>query len=999
MKPTSPFPAPSPWLAEDFAPVAFTGAAKLAGSGIAPLVALARGYETVLPEEVRGFADRERLGNSNSKRRKLVTAAAARGDILVIPSYGVDDLRYARSTSRMPQPTHLYLRTVSRALEGATTVRTVYEQVSTGAAVVDSHPATPVTWLEDAPRTLITGSVLQGDSALTALLLTNGCSREDLGAADLTHDDAVARLHALMSKIPDESRMNIFSFRVNGDTHTFGALLNLELANRVVLLTFDNLIGSDWSSWSQANRVWQFLAAQQAMVKLVDLTTDGNGTFIDMDKQPQNKKLIRIDDYLTRHGSWPDLLANVRDVLPEVPDRSRNDAEAGTWAVSEDGSFVEQLVQTMLPEGQVGPAEWTRRVGIGGRVAAVVEWREPTQSELLTGEFRAGVDEDDPATTSTCLIELHWFAEDGTPVDVTVAGPAAILGHAPRDWDWLYADLPSKLLEHPEWPPKHGWEWVKAIKGNNALPAASLTAWTVMGWVPVEGSPVCSYISGNTVISADPAQAKSTRPGVTERVLPGSSGFSLPPHEPVVMSAAWQKQVRADLTALRQHHIELAPWTDINTAAIVIAAGLRPTVPQTTHTTLYLQGNSGAGKSWTASQILAFHQARGTWTHQDLPGSMQDTATAVEQAIAQTNVWVMDDLAPTSHGDKYSEDTSKIGDIIRSVYNGAPKRRSGPDLKARRTFTPSALFVVTAENDHSIYSVRDRVITVRFESGSIREGTLTAMNAFRDENHAAARLTAASVQAFQHIASTTSWTAMQEGITATRKEFEHIAEKAMAASGGGDKSSRRHSEMASDLMLGLAPLRLLAELVHDDDMLVLLDPTLEDNLLDRVAQVVAGTYRDQSFHSPGATLVGALKAILRAGHAHILNGTDPSEPPLPREDKAGNRALGWQSDGDGNVRPLKMAVGHLVAPKDGLPTDVILFDRVNSFNEAQKRFPGMLPPGTISKGAFQSAWGEELTHSYWRSKGADTGRLSVRVGSGAKQRGVPFHLDDITGDK
>lgn len=596
-----------------------------------------------------------------------------------------------------------------------------------------------------------------------------------------------------------------------------------------------------------------------------------------------------------------------------------------------------------------------------------------------------------------------------------MTGPAVLLMYPAKEWDKHNATIPDSLLLHPEWPPA-GMKWLSAIKDNTDVPVQSIVSWSTMGWVPVEDSNICSFISGRTVLAINDAERGKTMAGVTDSVLPGASSFSLPPTHGIVDSNEWREQVRNDLRSLREHYVVLAPWTDVNVAAMVMAAGLRPAVPIDCTTAIYVQGPSGNGKSWTVSQVLSFHQKTGIWTAKKLPGSVKDTATGVEQAIAQSNIWVMDDLAPTTDNRLYALELAKVGDIIRAVFNKSSKRRSGVDLKAREVFVPHALLLVTAENPHTINSVRDRTIIVNLGLNSLRsDGAQQRMNRFRDDNRAPGRLMAAGVQAFQYLASVSTWTGMIDSIDRSpvagtadsraedkftesyRASYFRLATTIMATVKIEGKSDARHVEMAVDLMLGFVPLSILAKLVGDEDMLRLLDPENLDSLPARVARLVSVSFQSQSEQSPGMAVLEALKDTLAGGYAHIENFTDASKPPFPIANTNANTALGWLTDADGKARPVGTAIGSLHRPRGG-NLDAILLNSTNAFDVAQKYHPSVLPAGSTPATTFRSLWSEGLIHPRYLEIGTQDGRPAVPIKRNKRTiRAVPVHIDIMLG--
>lgn len=1022
----------TPWTPDDYAPrVTFSGAHKLAASGVAPLVAAARGYQTLENDGVPSFAKKHGVGSSNTKKYAQIHRLTQYTDALVLFWYQADQVAFAQTNGQLPIFTTMQLRPGQPRLNSAGKFAK-YENMAGSDSVIDLNPATPAEWSKTSPRVLMTEGVIKGDSALTALLRANGVGEEELLSKGLGRDAAISKLHDIMLRVPQVNRVTILSLIGVGNWKGNDVWVGLSLADRELLLAFDGDVATNWHVWHQANNLWDFAAGRKAVVKLVDLSLSMDDELRDLlgdsgrtvpmsalpDGPPALAAKVGLDDFLAAHGTWEDVLTRLRPELPESPPRQRNAADAGTWRVAVDNNSV----QAFLPgpsgvDGKPGPLEWKVQVYIGGRVIAVETHRAPSSLEVKTGRFGAGLDEEDIPARSTCRIELQWLKEDLTVERAVVTGPATLLMYPPADWDKMKADIPNNLLLHPEWPPRRaGSQWLAAIKDNVDIPVEQNVSWSRMGWVPVEGSQVCSFISGRTVISPNEEDKVKTVAGVTDVVLPGASDFGLPKTVPDVMTPEWVRQVRADLTALREHYIELAPWTDVNVAAVVMAAGMRPSVPTPCTTAIWVQGPPGQGKSWTVAQMLSFHQAHACWTNKKLPGSMKDTATGVEQAIAQTNIWVMDDLAPSPDKRTNDLEQAKIGDLVRSVHNKSSKRRSGIDLKAREVFVPHALLIVTAENAHTINSVRDRTVILNLDKASLRsDDARMKMDNFRDNSRAPGRLLAAAVRVFQHFATLNGWDAMLNGIEggqsddggedgtptenpSIRGTYTAVASKVMAAVKVSGKSDARHVEMAVDLMLGLAPLELLARMVEDKEMLALMDTDREDCLPARVAAVLSSSFQSQGEATPGLSIIEAIRNMLAAGNAHILNASDPALPPLANTPMSSNRALGWQVDGQDKLRPQGVAIGHLTAAKVGGDMDVVMLNPTNAFDQAQRRYPVALPAGTSAATSFGSLWNERLIHPHYLAIGRDGARVGkvFRI-DGRSTRSVPIHIDLILG--
>ncbi|KQO98867.1 hypothetical protein [Leifsonia sp. Leaf264] len=1001
----------TPWISADYAPsgIKFTGAQKLADSGVAPLVAAARGYETLESEQVKDFAKQHRLGNANSKQYNQVATVTQYADALVLLWYSADQVAEAHRRSQPPIFTSMQLRPGSPRRNPATGKLMKYENLKDQPSVIDVNPGTPLEWYSSSPKLLITEGVIKGDAALTAQLRANGIPEEELQNNGLTRVEAIDKLGKLMMSIPEEKRVTILSFVGVANWKNNEVWISMPLRGRQLLLAFDGDIATNYNVWKQANDLWGYTQGKGAIVNLVDLDIvdfdDKVANLIDEENAkstgantPVKAEKVGIDDFLVRHGDWDDILARLTMQLPPQPAIKRDDEPVGTWRVAEDGNSVAAYVEKEDPFGNK-IAQWVTQGNIGGYIAALETHRAPTEREVETAVFGEGVQEQDVPSSSIVRIHLQWLNEDGDEMTADVTGPSTILADPPSEWHKRKADIPNSLLIHPEWPytGQTGSSWLKAIKANRDTPLREHVSWSAMGYVPVEGSKVCAFISGKTVIAASESDRLKTIPGVNEVVLPGSAKFSLPVVDPEPGTDEWKELVRTDLNTLRDRFITKGAWTNKQIAAAVIAGGLRPTVPVPNTTVLYAVGAPGGGKSWTVSMILAFWQARKTWSNKMLPGSMKDTGTSVEQALAQTNIWVMDDLAPSADKRQSEMEQSKLGDIVRSVHNKTAKRRSGTELKAREVFEPKALLIATAENEHTVNSVRDRTVILNLDKDALNEHA-TDMVEFRDHDATPGRITVEAVQAYQTLAVHNGWANTLEHIVrGAAARYEEVARKVITAvtSDGRKiegKAPDRHIGMAVDLMLGLLSIEVLAEMVGDKEWLKLLDPKKKGNLLELIAQLVSGSFQSQAEVTPGRSLMEAIRLLIASGRAHILNANDPGIPPYPNGTPFMNNQMGWRADSQDKLRPLGTSIGWLVGD------DMVMLNATNAFEMAQRAYPHLLPSGTMASVSFNSVWNEGLSHPRYTDRDGNRATKVFRNG-GKSQRGVPIHVDLLLNDE
>lgn len=1005
----------TPWTAGDYAPVITgSGARKLADSGIAPLVAVARGYETVTTENTASYTKKHNLGAANTAQHKqVITATRSGSDAMSMPWFRADKVAEAHKICQHPIADTVQLRpAVPSTTASGKSMK--YVNLAKAATVIDLHPATPASYFTGAPKFVLTEGLLKGDAMVTAYLRENGVSDEDLTNVDgLNSISATAKLGAFMDAIPEQKRIAILSFVGVANWKGNEMWVSFPMRGRTAIVAFDGDVATNWNVWNQASALWDFLHSRAvAAVKLMDLNLQDHHLIVDMSAGGDGApKKVGADDFLAKYGTLAELLSRVQGELPDRPARNTDDYEIGSRRVASDGLSVVRYTQTKDSEGNPTGAIWVTEVPYGGHISSVGKHRAPTDLEMRTGEFGAGVAADDDvfaaASRETCVLEIKWADKAGAERKALVSGPATMLMMSPTDWVKAGVKIPTSLMLHPAWPPTFGMDWLKAIKNNNEsvdTAAEQNTSWTVMGWVPVEDSPIPSYISGRTIIAANEENRARTVAGVTEGLLKGSSGFSLPTIPYAPMSEEWKALVTQILDALYAHYIELAPWTNTDFAAVILAAGLRPTVPVRTRTVLYLQGPPRQGKSWTATHVLSFHQCCKTWNNHNMPGSAEDTAASSEQSIARSLVWMIDDLAPQSSKTKYDAQQDGLGTTIRATHNGNGKRRSSKDSAAAEVFQPRALLVVTAENEHSIGSVRDRSVILNLGQNSLRNTPsdepqpVDIMDEFRDHNRAPGQATYASVQAFQHLAALNGWAALQESIDQQSATYKTAARTVIGTNAVAGSNATRHVDMAVDLLLGFAPLHLLAQMVGHAKFLAMFDLSNPANLIHAVSRVAGQGFESQALVTPGRTLLSAVKFTLESGRGHISSAEHPNQPPLDASLQVANAALGWVQEND-IWRAKGPNLGYLIATsKDAAAADVVMLSKINSFEAAARAFPGMIPPGSTAKTAYGSVWNEELVHPHYADKRPQGGRdeNSFRA-DGMNKKGVPVSLETLIG--
>lgn len=988
--------APKKWTPEDYIPgVTLSGAHKLADSQVAPLVAQARGYQTVIDEDgAKTIAKMTYTASERSLTSQLKLMVRGGNDFLYIPwfSFGAvlrDGAAVVSGTTQVRPST---------PIAGKDGKPRKYLNASGHSSVIDTHPATPAEWISKSPRVLITEGVIKGDAALTAQLLAAGIKRSEL-AATANADPVAARriLQELMLRVPASDRVPILSMIGVANWHQNPEWNSLSLRDRDVLVAFDGDLRQNRMVWDQAERMWRFIdESKKGNPKLLDLGgPDAEKDRIIAGADPEMK--IGIDDYLSHIGSWPDLLRLVDDNLPPAPEKTDADAVPGEFRVTPDGTAVQEYVkhEDNSVFGGGGPSySWMERVSIGGRVKSIASLRMLTDVSVRDGYVRPGAVVNSPR--GHCVIELTWKDPvSGQEVTREVTGPHAILGHSPAEWGRQGAVIHTDILRHPAWPPrdKVGNGFLSAIKAHRAEEQELLDGWDTMGWVPTQsGTPV--YVIGEQSLGASREDERDNRPGVTEESMPMASNYGVRDTYWGFFDDndidGWKAQIREDVRTAMTCFIVDPAWNQPAVGATALGCALRPTIPGRTKTSLFLSGAPHAGKSFLASFIMSFMgREGGIWTEHNLPGQASDTAVAMEHSRARTPLYVIDDLAPNSSRLAAEKMESVIEGAIRSGHNGAGKRRGTADGEQRAVSHPRALVIFTAENRMDGLSILQRTISVHLNADSKRtdrDRALEVASIARSEQNPFARLTAAMIRFWLNIdIEDTVLPMLRRDVhydaLHTWKDKHDFAESSIKAAqlliqtqlqeryGITSSSSARRAGMFAELFFTLDVLQALALWAGVDPQDPAMKPFFAKNdeigtLRGAMIDLAAQDLREFRSRSNSRNLIEAIRNLLEAGRAHLEHPTMSGARPVQSGENSDywNKAAGWRFDPRSDQWvPCGIPIGYLGVPSDSEDDDsmVALLSTANAFNLAQREHPTLVPPGQKAGDTWGQVWEDE----------------------------------------
>ncbi|WP_029260297.1 hypothetical protein [Microbacterium sp. Cr-K29] len=954
----------TPWTSDDYGldyAIRGGGAAKLADSGVAPLVAQARGYEVVTSgEEAKAVAVRQRSNLSALQAKRSIEKHLHGGldDVLVMPWYSpetvVADGVSARVAFSQFRPSTPEVRADGKKAKYVTLPGTDLS--------LDVHPATPMPWLDGDAALLLTEGLLKGDSALSAQLL-QGVGAEDLVIVE-SADAAREKLSELMARIPASLRVLVVNSVSVTTWRRDAGWRSLNLRGRKGIVAFDGDVASNAMVWRETEKALDYLSARtnrpSVLLGLHDASVAAAALASGFD--PEQK--VGIDEYLTRIGDfYPafDYLGTpgslLTETLPPAPAPHEEHA-VGDWRIHPDcPAIVQELVASVLPDGARGIPTWITRSHVGLELLEIRSTRLPEEEELRSGRI---LDTTDAPSNEEVVAKFHVLPHDGdAEFDVVevfdVRMPASALA-ASRDGDWSALirsgamRLPARVLAHPHFPPRDMKAWLSAAKAGSSIEQTH--GWATMGWVPT-GSGL-AFVTGTQVVGRSPEEEASTTPGLTASVLPRYAAWGVEDSYRTGAHYEWEKAVVDDVE--RAVTTWMSAFKAPGIAAISLAMMLRPTIPlRGQGTVCVVTGRAGSGKSFLASLILKGWEAySGAWTHSALPGTAADTIPSTELALSQTPLHVLDDLAPNSDAGRGASRQSSVEDLVRSVFNGTPRRRMGENpVPAAR-----AHLIVTAENLSGIESIRQRTWELDLSDGLLVDGGREQLEAAAADG-TFTRLVGHAIRGW------VSGGLAQYGWLATLANAQELYDQAAddvrdraVILLGREELSReaRQLEKASNL---LAPVLALADTVayamaaQGNDPAAALDVLTETIPALLVGHALAAA-KLHAGRTPGRLALTAIGALLASGRAHLQNPCLPTATPFASD--ADNVAAGWQIRG-GNWIPGGPAVG--VAGVTAKGDKVAVLSATAAFSEAAKAFPGLVPSGSTARAAWASLEGDD----------------------------------------
>lgn len=1036
------------------APEGTAAAAKLSDSAIAPIVAAARGYWTATtPKEFDELMNEAKIAPNSHQRTATKPTLNQGHDVLAMPWYSVKQLGtdHPKPKAYQWRPSKQRVDPDGQAAKyefppGPKSGKKNWVRVP-----LDIHPATPVSWADNAPKILFAEGMLKGDAALSAYLAWAGADSKLLG---YTGADARAKLIEFMETIDEADRVLIVRpTSVTTFLNDSALLKSVDFEDREIWVGVDGDVDTNAMVWDEATRFFDYSVKEGA-----------SNVLLLAPKGQQNAK-DGIDDFLSHTGDWNDLLGHLSPNLPVRPESDDDDLPEGAWRIAEGGTHCE-VKRVFKEEHVVDTTAWVpTNVNYGARITSYIIHRDPTDAEMRSGIL----DEDKESPQDMVELRFRW-KQEGAERTADVQLPMKLLMQTPDQWArnddaWI----PRRLAALPGFPPRgsDGIDFMDAVRRASTR-APHQVHWRRNGWVPVpDSSP--AFIVGDDVIAADEQTLPFIHSGVTTSDVGTYSQFGIggPPDEfiphpgghlglwkPVETSddclkLAWhpdereeaadkQAQIAEDIARMKKLLFDDEPFTYLSYPAIVLATAMRPLlVTDTPRASLYIYGEKGRGKTMTAEFVMNFWASESSGFKGKASGAVIDTPVVKETSVARMPIWLMDDLAPTGSQQAYEKKMREVAEIIRNVFNRAGKGRSTINLKARELNMPYAQLIVTAENPLTDPSASDRTIRL-----PIRNGTLSP----KDEGKTAAVEDEAPTGLFaritRHFAEWTVQRVAAMGWTEFRAWTEDILSKAtkrseeeILARRGNPDTVTRDARIAAELMTTLLvfeqflkqsgvvwedlmaghvievatdeddnPTEItygssLEELTSDDP------PKAHHKLVEAVWDHIAEMSAASAGSSPGSRLMTALRTMLYSGRAHIANPSDPGMPPILPGDKDNeelnsrapglNASLGWTGTGPDGPQPRGDVIGELVEKDSGY---IVILDPQSAFSAAERNYRGdLIKGGETGDALWESLVAKGYTTGEVKGINKDTGGRrwwKAKVG-GKVVRGVPIFLNTL----
>lgn len=956
---------------------------KLNSSAISSLVALSRGYES--------FASASELSLPSAQKRQAKKMGGT-GQVLVMPWYRIDEVASSASRLEVAEPSCIQLRPENPVVgTGGKIVK--YVNLKGEKMPLDIHPATPIENIKNPDLIYITEGLLKADSLLTNIIEENGIETSLSEKDDKT--SATVRLRKALESL--DFRPLIISIVGVGNWKGPG-IGSLAIRGKKVLVAFDADIATNQNVWNQADKLSRFLLDDKQVYSVKFLSLDGE------------EEKSGLDDFFASGGSYKDLKKYIGDLPPRpqstLEPELDGEVELKRWYISKDGTAALTYVPPNAESGFDG--DWLKVCDIGGRVKSIYTTRCPEDREIESGNSRP-LGAKDPYQVE---VEVSYRDSDGKIVTGVITGTSQMLDTPPNRWRReCNASIPASISLHPQWPPKEGDLWLRAVKDHRWQEIEKKVVYEVMGYQPGSGDGVPDFLVGTQKISTSGVEEISDPP-VSEEMLKGAYSFGVS-ELGAFGTDEWKEQVKQAICLMTKALYFGAYRGGGNLthahsiADVVVGASLFNCLPLPSRLSTMLIGAPGTGKSWTASQMMNFWTSPDScWTNNHLPGNAGDTSAATEIALASPPIWCVDDLAPTASRRASESNKEAVANAIRAIHNRTGRRRSNPQLTSANVRVPNAVLVVTAENPLVGESIRQRTIEIFFSRDKDdpsrntlgkNEDVMFAEDVAEDGYYSV--ITCAMVQYIQHLGVKMGWEKLTKSLKRSLDK-KTTALQALATRRGEDAGSfKRRAEICSQVVLALSVLRSLGEYVGAEgdegwDEIFCDKASFQSEINERILELFYASSSEVDDSGLGEQALSVLSGKLLSGAVHLRSVFDSS---APYGQPAIDSMIGW-AKGDGSA-PNSPCIGYAINTEpDGTGARVAIINTQSAYKEIKSDIE---LHGFSRSGLWNAFWTEGIAQ-----KGVGTPRRKTTVqvrrtsadGQSVAINGVPILLDRLIGN-
>ena len=945
---------------------------KLISSAVAPLVALARGYE-VATKDNKEKIEQDFDIKSPTHKRQLEESLI--GEALMMPWYGIHKAERWLQKGEDASFTTYQIRPsvpISKADDSMKTLK--YVNPARRPTTIDVHPGISLGTFTKPAKIYITEGILKADSLLTAWMKHTFFPEWDFKIEPET-TPAMARIaiknHFQKTHEKGEDILILSLVGVNNWAKCSEEFLSLYSHDAEIVIAFDADMSTNLQVWNAARRLADKMRKRSKKV-----------SFLHLPRETGEK--AGIDDFFAQGKTYSDLLQYETSEMPPRPViEGEKLYRQGQWRLNEDGT---QILEMLEDGGLNAPAKIV--ANYGAKIKNLKLCRFPLDEEMESGLL----DEDKDAKSdpeAVCDIEFKYKRNNEIITGHVYGTYSQTIALPPASWAKSGAIIENSVLESSSgWNPSP--KLSQMLASENIEDREYITTWKRMGWVP-DGEGNLEFLCGRQRISAD---------GIYDD---GKQYHTVDDWTGELFSLAKTNNLNADIDRLREVFLENT-WSKKEYGPLMLSVMLAPAIPQVGNggrAVPYFCGEPKSGKTWSASALMG---GWGNFRLGEAVGSAADTRAATRVIASRIPIWLIDDLAASTSVRKFEQQAATIEEIVRSSFNNAAYKKMGVDHELAEDPKPYALLLITAEIESNINSIASRVLMI-----PCRKGMLKNLNDMEDliDDKISQKVIGEFIRwicllMFRY----RGWKILAEELKKLYKKCEKIAQeeiqKNLPLILEGD--TVRPAKAIAPYMAVLHLFNVFA-LEKRNDKLVKdftdIYPTSEAQIR-LIAKVQARAQEEREKNTLGKSLLLAVSQAMRSGKAYVTSLSNAGE--IPDFTAVDPTELGWRPNGNGGFSANGTKIGQLAfVDEDKKPILLLIAD--DAFRVAQSGNRELLPTGTSKNSAWQAVWDENLAFSEdkggWRQA---PGRLSATIkesnrlgveGGGGFIRRIPILLDEI----